>query len=121
MDTHRLKEEIEKKLEHLATLRDEAKVKLHLATLDAKTEWDERLEPRIFEAEQAAKHITEATLGKLSELIAKVEDFVAHLRERKGEHAAESEHAAEGEHTAESEHAPPSAPHSEHAPPGVPH
>lgn len=103
MDTHRLKEEIEKKLSHLATLRDEVKVKLHLATLDAKKEWDERLEPRLFEMEQAAKHITEATHGKLSELIGKVEEFLVPLR-------AKGEHAPQGELPPHSEHAPPSAP-----------
>lgn len=122
MDTHRLKEEIEKKLSHLATLRDEVKVKLHLATLDAKKEWDERLEPRLFEMEQAAKHITEATHGKLSELIGKVEEFLVPLREGKGEEATQPEQATPSEHAAETEHAPPSAAsHGEHAPPSVPH
>ena len=42
-----VKHELAHGLEKLATLRDEAKLHLHLATLDAKQEWDERLDPTI--------------------------------------------------------------------------
>ncbi len=39
--TNDVKTEIAKGLEKLATLRDEAQLHLHLATLDAKQEWDD--------------------------------------------------------------------------------
>jgi hypothetical protein len=94
MDTHHLKAEVEKNVEKLATLRDEVRLKLHLATLDAKTEWDEKLSPRVFEAEQMAKELTESSRSGLSELIDKLEDFLERLRATAGK----------------SEHAPPSSP-----------
>ena len=81
MDTHHIKEEVEKNIEKLATLRDEVKLRLHLASLDAKTEWDEKLSPKVFEVEQAAKNITESTRSTAMELVAKMEDFLARLRD----------------------------------------
>lgn len=88
MDAHQLKAEIEKNIEKLATLRDEVKLKLHLATLDAKQEWDEKLSPRVFEIEQTAKDLTESSHTGLQQVIERLEDFLARLRERaeKGEH-----------------------------------
>lgn len=92
MDTHHLKAELERNVEKLATLRDEVKVRLHLATLDAKKEWDEKLSPRVFEVEQAAKELSESSRGGLNELIDKLEDFLERLRQSssKGEHAPPS-------------------------------
>ena len=81
MDTHHIKEEVDKNIEKLATLRDEVKVRLHLASLDAKQEWDEKLSPRMFEVEQAAKNVTESTRSTARELVAKMEDFLARLRD----------------------------------------
>jgi ElaB/YqjD/DUF883 family membrane-anchored ribosome-binding protein len=52
MTTNDLKADLNKSLEHLQTLRDEVRVKLHLAGLDAKQLW-EKLEPEI---EAAIKH-----------------------------------------------------------------
>src|SRR4051812_11963864 len=84
MDTHQIKEEIDKNIAKLATLRDEVKVKLHLASLDAKQEWDEKLAPRVVEVEQLAANITESSRSTLKELLAKVEDFVVHLKDDRG-------------------------------------
>jgi ElaB/YqjD/DUF883 family membrane-anchored ribosome-binding protein len=50
--TSDLKTDLSKSLEDLQTLRDEVRVKLHLAGLDAKRRW-EKLEPEI---EAAIKH-----------------------------------------------------------------
>ena len=60
----------------------------------AKPEWDDKLAPRVVEAEQAAKEITESSRSVLSELIAKLEDFLVHLRARttKGDEAPQSAH-----------------------------
>jgi lipid II:glycine glycyltransferase (peptidoglycan interpeptide bridge formation enzyme) len=49
-----------KGLADLRTMRDEMKVKLHLAGMDAKEAWKE-LEPRLEAAEKQASEITEAT------------------------------------------------------------
>jgi hypothetical protein len=56
------------------------KVRLHLASLDARQEWDEKLSPRLFEVEQAAKNITESTRSTARELVEKLEDFLARLK-----------------------------------------
>ncbi len=80
MDTHQFKVEVEKNLEKLQTLRDEVKLKLHLATLDAKKEWDEKLSPRVVDIERSAKEITESSRSALSELVARLEDFLARLK-----------------------------------------
>lgn len=89
MDTHHLRVEVEKGLERLQTLRDEVRVKLHLATLDAKQEWDEKLAPRVVEIEKSAKELTESSRSALNELIARLEDFLARLRSG----ALKSDHA----------------------------
>ena len=81
MDTHHLKAEVEKNLEKLETLRDEVKLKLHLATLDAKKEWDDKLSPRVLEIQSSAREITESSRSGLNELIARMEDFLARLRD----------------------------------------
>jgi hypothetical protein len=81
MDTHHIKAEVEKNLEKLETLRDEVKLHLHLATLDAKREWDDKLAPHIVEIERSAKEITESSRSLLSELVKRMEDFLARLRD----------------------------------------
>jgi lipid II:glycine glycyltransferase (peptidoglycan interpeptide bridge formation enzyme) len=58
--TTELKAEIWKSLDLMRTLRDEVRVKLHLASLDAKDEWN-ALEPQLARLEQSASELTEAT------------------------------------------------------------
>lgn len=41
MDKEEIKSEIEKRLGELQTLKDQLKVKMHLASMDAKSMWDE--------------------------------------------------------------------------------
>lgn len=82
MDTQQIKLEVDKNLERLRTLRDEVKIQLHLASLDLKQEWDDKLSPKVFEAEQTAKEVTESSRLKVMELVAKVEDFVLRMREK---------------------------------------
>ena len=75
-----LKTEITKGIDKLTTLRDEARLHLHLATLDAKQEWDEKLEPRIDELQKSAHELTEGSRAAMHELVAKVEGFISKLR-----------------------------------------
>jgi transposase len=59
--TKELKAELEKSLGLLRTLRDEVKVKVHLAGMNAKDQWRD-LEPRLQAAvEHAAKEVSEAS------------------------------------------------------------
>ncbi|MBX3226312.1 MAG: hypothetical protein KIT84_42985 [Labilithrix sp.] len=81
MNTETIKADVEKNIEKLAGLRDEVKVKLHLASLDAKQEWDDKIAPHVVNAEAAAKEITDASRAKLQEAIQKVEAFLGKLRD----------------------------------------
>lgn len=75
-----VKNELSKGLDKLTMLRDEAKLHLHLATLDAKQEWDEKLEPRINELQISAHEMTDGTKAAVQDLLARVESFVSNLR-----------------------------------------
>jgi len=66
--TSELKNEYQRSLELMRTLRDEVRLKLHLAGMDAKDEW-RKLEPRLAEVEKAGTEFTEATCKAASELV----------------------------------------------------
>lgn len=63
-----LKDEVKKGLEHLRTLRDEVRVRLHLAGMEAKQEWN-KLEPHLLDVEQAAREASEASRRAVAEAI----------------------------------------------------
>jgi len=69
--TTELKNEIEKSLGLMRTLRDEVRVKLHLAGMDAKDEWW-KLEPKLEELERAASEATEATRTAIADAVHKL-------------------------------------------------
>lgn len=75
-----VKSEVTKGLERLGTLRDEVKLHLHLASLDAKQEWNEKLEPRITEVQSSAHHVSDASRVAVADLVKRVERFYAKLR-----------------------------------------
>jgi hypothetical protein len=79
MNTSNIKAEVEKNITKLFGLRDEVKVRLHLASLDAKQEWDDKIAPRVLDAETAAKNLTDASLGKVEDAIDKVQKFLGKL------------------------------------------
>ena len=66
--TTELKKEIEKSLGLMRTLRDEVRVKLHLAGMQAKDEWN-RIEPQLLEVERTAHDFTEATRTAVNEAV----------------------------------------------------
>jgi hypothetical protein len=78
--TNDVKDEVTKGIEKLAMLRDEAKLHIHLATLEAKQEWDDKLEPKIAELQGAATHLGESSKEKVHDAVKTVEDFIAKLR-----------------------------------------
>jgi hypothetical protein len=80
MDTHQIKAEVDKNLEKLSAMRDEVKLKIHLASLDAKKEWDEKLAPKVRDMESSAKTMTDQSRSALNELVAKMEQFLVRLR-----------------------------------------
>lgn len=80
MNTQDAKAELTKQVEKVERLADEIKVKLHLATLDAKQEWDEKLSPKLLELKDAAKRSVDQSGEKVSELLKNLETFAGKLR-----------------------------------------
>jgi hypothetical protein len=77
-----LKNELTRNLDRLAALRDEAKLHLHLATLDAKQEWNDKLEPKIGELQSNALQLGSTSKEMVQEVLKSAEEFVAKLRSR---------------------------------------
>jgi hypothetical protein len=77
--TIELKREFAKSVDLMRTLRDEVRIKLHLAGMDAKQEWLE-LEPRIAEVEQAAHQFTAASHTAARDLVGRLSKLRACLR-----------------------------------------
>ena len=73
-----LKDELNKGLERLQALRDEVRVRLHLAGMDAKAEWN-KLEPHLLDVEKAAQEATEASRQALSDAVDRLKKFRASL------------------------------------------
>lgn len=69
-----LRHQIRHRLEELQRLRDEIRVDMHLASMDAKDKWRE-LEPRVRDVETMAKDITEASRKALQEVLDSVRRF----------------------------------------------
>jgi hypothetical protein len=73
-----LKTEIEKKLNALRAMRDEVRVRLHLAGLDAKGEWN-KLEPQITALEHVAEEFTEDTHVAVTKALKSLSDLKASM------------------------------------------
>ncbi|MDC0678579.1 MULTISPECIES: hypothetical protein [Sorangium] len=76
--TSELKSDLNKSLSSLQTLRDEIRVRLHLAGMDAKDAWD-KLEPKLLDAEKLAEDVSEASRNALREIVEKVKEFRSSL------------------------------------------
>ena len=74
-----LKNELKKSLSQLQTLRDEVRVRLHLASMDLKDQWSKQLEPHLAEVEKKAADISEASRSLIDEAVKKLEKFRASL------------------------------------------
>ena len=76
--TQELKAEIEKTLGLMRTLRDEVRVKVHLADMDAKRAWN-KLEPYLSEVERTASDFGEATRTAASEAVKRLTELRSSL------------------------------------------
>jgi hypothetical protein len=78
-----LRKQLYKGLEDLKTLRDDIRVRLHLASMEAKTRWNEDLEPRFFQIERqikdAGERVGDAAHKALGELAQAFRSFRASL------------------------------------------
>ena len=76
--TKELKEDIQKTLSTMHALRDEVRVKLHLAGMGAKEEW-RKLEPMLADVERSATDLTQATRTAASEAVKKLSKLLSSL------------------------------------------
>ncbi|WP_437996674.1 hypothetical protein WMF26_37635 [Sorangium sp. So ce185] len=76
--TSELKNDLTKSLESLQTLRDEIRVRLHLAGMEAKDAWG-KLEPTLLDAEKLAEDVSETSRNALRDILEKVKEFRSSL------------------------------------------
>jgi hypothetical protein len=74
-----LKDEMKRGVDLLKTLRDEIKVKLHLAGMDAKDQWA-KLEPELFKVERAAEQATESSKKLMDDALSRLKSLRDSLR-----------------------------------------
>ena len=79
--TNELKNELNKSLDLLRTLRDEVRVKLHLGGMDVKEQWS-KLEPHLEEVDKKAGELTDASRTALSEAVKRLQKLRASLTGR---------------------------------------
>ena len=77
--TKELKAELEKSAALLSTLRDEVKVRLHLAGMEARARWND-LEPRVQTAIDKAKEAGDASQKVVSDAVNALKKFHASLK-----------------------------------------
>jgi chromosome segregation ATPase len=77
--TEQIRQQLHDSLQSLRTLRDEIRVDLHLAGMDAKDKW-RQLEPRIEEAERFAREVSETSRTALEEIVTKFRAFRESLK-----------------------------------------
>ena len=74
-----LKKELEKNLTLLQTLRDEVRVRLHLAGMDLKEQWN-KLEPHLEDVEKKAGEVTEDARTAVGDAVKKLQKLRESLR-----------------------------------------
>lgn len=74
---------LEKSVSHaladLEAITDEIRVKLHLAGMDANAAWNEKLEPRLFEARVHAREAKDASKAAIEDAVKAFKEFAASL------------------------------------------
>jgi len=74
--TQELKDELKKSAELLKTLVGEIRVKMHLASMEARDRWKELSA----DAEHISKEIEQASRGAVEEMVAKLKEFSASIK-----------------------------------------
>jgi hypothetical protein len=78
--TDDLKVELKKSLELLRTIRDEVRVKMHLAGMEAKEEAWKKLEPLLDAAERTAHEASDASRAAVADAVKRLKAFRETLR-----------------------------------------
>lgn len=76
-----MKKRFEKEIDHVHQLRDEIKLKMHLADLDSRKEWD-KLRPKLEEVEQRIEKEGVAVHDATAELLVNLERSLQAFRDR---------------------------------------
>lgn len=74
-NTSPIQRQIKDSLQNLSALRDEVRLQLHLAGMDAKQNWEEILEPQIESANALAEEATAISQKALEDIVARVKAF----------------------------------------------
>lgn len=74
-----LRRQVREAVERVRTIRDEIRVEIHLAGLDAKQRWV-ALEPKFADAERLAREVSETSRHAVEEIGRRFAEFRASLR-----------------------------------------
>jgi hypothetical protein len=73
-----MKNDLTHTLDQMRTLRDEVRVRMHLAKMDVKDEWN-KLEPHLLDVEKAAEHLSEASVQAAQDALRELKKLRAKL------------------------------------------
>lgn len=79
MDNKQMRDWMQQNLGKLKTLRDEIRVDLHLAGMDAKDKWKE-MEPKLRDAEKLLDNVSETSRKTMEEMVENFRKFRESLR-----------------------------------------
>jgi hypothetical protein len=79
MDNKQMRDWMQQNLGKLKTLRDEIRVDLHLAGMDAKDKWKE-MEPKLRDAEKLLDNVSETSRKAMEEMVEGFRKFRESLR-----------------------------------------
>lgn len=66
-------------LSELEKIAQEIRLKIHLASMDAKELWSKTLEPKIYEAKERARHAKTMPREAVEDLVGRLEQFYGSL------------------------------------------
>lgn len=75
-----LDDTIKEAIDNLEFAADEVRLKLHLASMDARALWERTLEPRLLDARDSAREATEASKKSIEDTLEAVKKFAQELR-----------------------------------------
>ncbi|QRK07751.1 hypothetical protein JQX13_48530 [Archangium violaceum] len=82
MNERQMRDWMKENLGRLKTLRDEIRVDIHLAGMDAKDKWKE-LEPVVRDAEKLADEVSDVSRRAMEELVEKFRGFRESVRQHR--------------------------------------
>ncbi len=74
-DQSPVKHQIKESLQNLTALRDEVRLQVHLAGMEAKQNWHDILEPQIEDANKLAEDATAISQKAIEDVIGKIKSF----------------------------------------------